>query len=68
MIEDKKSGIFLKILYLYCVFELRFEIRSPKLPIRTYFSLIQSRDAMKTFHFLAVGTHQNDYYDVILSN
>ena len=35
MIEVKKSGMFPTILCKYCVFELRFEIRSPKLSLKT---------------------------------
>ena len=45
---------FLIIANSYCVFELRFEIRSLKLPLTSNFRLTHSKTKkpMKTFHFL----------------
>ena len=70
MIEEKKSGIFLEILCLYCILELRFEIRSPKLPLTPNFSLIhqKTKKQQRLSTFLAAPKYQNDDYDVILSN
>ena len=44
---------FLKISNCYCVFELRFEIRSLKLPLTPNSSLIhpKNKETIRTFHF-----------------
>ena len=39
MIEKKESGSFLRIMCLDYLFQLRFKIRSPKLPLTPTFSL-----------------------------
>ena len=67
MIKEKKSGIFLHILCWYGVFELRFEIRSPKLSLTPNLSLIhrKTKKQQRFSTFLGVATHQNDDYDII---
>ena len=69
LIEEKKSGIFLKIANRYCVFEQRFEIKSLKLLLRQKFGLIhQKQRNNEEFLVLQLLRHQHDDYDVILSN
>ena len=43
MIEKKKNGIFPKISNWYCVFELKLDVRSPKLPLTPNFSSVHSK-------------------------
>ena len=60
---------FLKISNRYCVFELRFEIRSLKLPLTPNFNLIHPKQKNnEDFSVLKLSRHQNDDYDVILLN
>ena len=44
---------FLKISNRYCVFELRFEIRSLKLLLKFKLNLSKNKETMKTFHFFS---------------
>ena len=59
---------FLKIANRYCIFELRFEIRSLKLPLTPNFSFIQKQRNNEDLPLPKLLQHQNDEYDVILSN
>ena len=63
MTKEKEMGFFLEIfLYSYQVFELRFEIRDPKLPPTPNFSVIhkKTKKQQRDYTFLVVKTHQND--------
>ena len=69
MIQTQKSGIFLRF-RTDTVFELRFEIKSPKLPLTPNYSLIHPKKRNHEDFLLPELSphHQNDDYDVIFSN
>ena len=59
MINENKNVCFSRNLYSYQAFELRFEIRDPKLTPMQKVSLIHKK-RQRFFTFLVVATGQND--------